>query len=107
MVITGSILLIEPGSEQQVRQDLKGFPEVTYHVQSSEGTELVVNLEAEDQGALEVLCSRLKADIPDIVEVAHVYINFEEEIKKIRTSKVDSETLFKPEYDSQSSHTEH
>ena len=107
MVITGSILLIEQGTDEQVLQGLKDFPEVTYHVQSSKGTELVVNLEAEDQGALEELCSRLKAAIPNIVEVAHVYVNFEEEIEKIRSGSKDGSKMFKPDFDSQSSRMEH
>lgn len=106
MVITGSILLIEPGSDDRVLQCLKDFPEVTYHVQSPEGTELVVNLEAEDQGALDELCSRLKTEIPHIVEVAHVCVNFEEEIEKIRSGAVDGSKMFQPDFDAQSSRIE-
>jgi hypothetical protein len=106
MVITGSILLIDQGSDDEVLKGLIDFTEVTYHVQSPEGTELVVNLEAEDQGALEELCFRLKAEIPHIVEVAHVYVNFEDEIEKIKACEAESETLFKPDFDAQSSRIE-
>ena len=80
MIITGSALLIEAGSTDTVLEGLKGFPEVTFHVQSEEGTELVVNLEAEDSAALERLCQALRERIPDIVDISHIYVNFDEEI---------------------------
>ena len=83
MIITGSTLLIEAGSIDTVLERLRGFPEVTFHVQSEDGTELVVNLEAEDSAALERLCQTLKDRIPDIIDISHIYVNFEEEIAKI------------------------
>jgi hypothetical protein len=85
MVITGSALFIEPGTSDTVREKLTSFPEVTFHVQSESGTELVINLEAENHEALERLCRDLKERIPEIVDVAHFYVNFEEEIDKIRS----------------------
>lgn len=83
MVITGSALFIEPGSYETVLERLKEFPEVTYRVASDSLTELVVNLEAESQDALEDLCDRLKEEIPEIVDITHLYVNFEEEVEKI------------------------
>jgi hypothetical protein len=83
MVITGSALFIEPGSYESVLKQLEEFPEVTYQVVSATGTELVVNLEAESQGELEDLCDRLKSRIRDILEITHMYINFEDEVDKI------------------------
>lgn len=85
MIITGSALFIEPGTSDSVRERLASFSEVTFHVQSDSGTELVINVEAEDQDALERLCQDLKERIPEIVEVAHFYVNFEEEIEKIKS----------------------
>ena len=96
MVITGSALLIERGSDAVVLARLKQFPEVTFHVKSESGTELVVNFEAEDHDALERLCSRLKEAIPEIIEIAHVYMNFEEEVEKIKSGKIDKRSLTKP-----------
>jgi nitrate reductase NapAB chaperone NapD len=97
MVITGSALIIERGSDATVLERLKKFPEVTFHVKSESGTELVVNLEAEDHDSLERLCSKLKESIPEIIEIAHVYMNFEEEIEKIKSVKIDNATLHSDE----------
>lgn len=83
MVITGSALFIEPGSYESVLKQLEEFPEVTYQVVSATGTELVVNLEVESQGELEDLCDRLKSRIAEILDITHMYINFEDEVDKI------------------------
>ena len=99
MVITGSALLIQPGSDAAVLERLKQFPEVTFHVESESGTELVVNFEAEDHDSLERVCSRLKEAIPEVIEIAHVYVNFEDEIEKIKSGKIDKRSLIKPKFD--------
>jgi nitrate reductase NapAB chaperone NapD len=99
MVITGSALLIQPGSDAAVLERLKQFPEVTFHVKSESGTELVVNFEAEDHDSLERLCSRLKEAIPEVIEIAHVYVNFEDEIEKIKSGTIDKRSLNKPKLD--------
>jgi nitrate reductase NapAB chaperone NapD len=99
MIITGSALMIEPGSDATVLERLKDFPEVTFHVKSASGTELVVNLEAEDHDSLEQICTRLKEAIPEIIEIAHVYMNFEDEIEKIKSGKIDKRSLAKPKLD--------
>ena len=64
MLITGSVILIEPAPIEKVLQALEGFPEVTFQVKSESGTELVVNFEAEDHEALEGICERLKERDP-------------------------------------------
>jgi nitrate reductase NapAB chaperone NapD len=83
MVITGSALLVQPGSSQKVIESLEAFPAVTFHAESPAGTELVVNLEAENTNALEELCSSLKAAIPQIIDVAHISVNFEDEVERM------------------------
>jgi hypothetical protein len=93
MIITGSALFIEPGTSDTVLERLRDFPEVTFRVQSESGTELVVNLEAEDHQALERLCLHLTERIPELVEIAHFSVNFEEEIEKIRSGTFDRSTL--------------
>ncbi len=98
MVITGSAVFVEPGSAEEVLDHLRRYPQVTYHVTSDAGTELVVNLEADDFDELELLCDRLKQEISDIVDIAHIYANFEEEIEKIQSGKVDKERLKKPKF---------
>lgn len=98
MVITGSAILVEPGTDEKVLESLKQYPDITFHVKSDSGTELVVNLEAEDFDALEKLCSRLKEEIADIVEVAHIYVNFEDEVEKIQSGKIDKKRYSKPKF---------
>ncbi len=96
MVITGSGIFIEPGTDREVLESLKGFPEVTFQVKSESGTELVVNLEAENNHALEDLCVRLKENIPQIVDIGHMYVNFEEEVEKIQAPGIDRPDLHDP-----------
>ena len=98
MVITGSVLLIQPGSDQAVLARLKAFPRVTFHIQSQSSLEMVVNLEAENMTALEHLCTLLRQGIPEILDIAHVYVNFEEEVEKIETGQYDKNELRKPKF---------
>jgi len=84
MIITGSVLFVRPGDDGKALLALEKFPAVTFHVRSESGTELVVNLEAEDHGELEDLCKQLQEQIPEILEIGHLYVNFEEEIEKMR-----------------------
>jgi nitrate reductase NapAB chaperone NapD len=99
MIITGSVILVEPGMDRIVLARLPEFSAVTFHVKSETGTELVVNLEAQDSLSLEQLCTDLKASIPEIVDIAHLYVNFEEEIERIGTGKTDRKSRAKPELD--------
>jgi hypothetical protein len=82
MIITGSALFVQPGSSERVKNLLRKYPQVTFQVQSDSGTELIVNLEVENQVELDRLCALLKEEITEIVDVAHVYMNMEDEIKK-------------------------
>ena len=97
MVITGSALLIQPDSLETVLDKLKKFSGVTYYVSSDAKTELVVTLEAEDHHALDQLCSELTQNIPEILNITHVYVNFEEEVEKTRTGRVNHNKYPKPE----------
>ncbi len=101
MIITGSALFIEPGSHEAVLERLKVFPEVTFHVASDSRTELVITIEAQDHADLERLCREMQEQIPEIVEVAHLYINFEEEIERIQSGNVDRASLCKPSCEEQ------
>lgn len=98
MIITGSVLLIEPGTSETVIDLLKGFPEVTCQATSQYGAEIIINLEADDHFGLEELCSRLKQAIPQIVDVAHVYVNFDEETGKTEKVKVPRSIQERPEF---------
>jgi nitrate reductase NapAB chaperone NapD len=93
MIITGSALFIEPDTHKQVIEKLREFPEVTFQAKSESGTELVVNLEAEDQGALERVCDALKERIPEIIDVTHIYVNFEEEVEKMTGRRTHEDPL--------------
>ena len=89
MVITGSVILIELGSDPEVLQALEGFPEVTFQVKSEAGTELVVNFEAQDHEALEGICEKLKGQISQIIDITHIYVNFEEMVEKALSGETD------------------
>ncbi len=89
VVITGSVILIEPDSDREVLQALEGFPEVTFQVKSESGTELVVNFEANDHEALEGICEKLKEQIHQIIDITHIYMNFEEEVEKALSGETD------------------
>lgn len=80
MVITGSAIFVNPRNSVHVQERLREFREITFHVCSSCGSELIVNFEVENQTALEKFCSHLKTRIPEIIDIGHIYINFEEEV---------------------------
>ena len=86
MIITGSAIMVRPGTSNLVEQKLRAFPEVTFHGKSASGTELVVNFECEDQDELGVLCFNIRDSVPEIIDIGHIYINFEEEIEKMMAS---------------------
>lgn len=96
MIITGSAIFVEPGMDGSVVERLKEFPGVTFHVKSDSGTELVVNFEAENHAALEALCATLKEKIPQIVEISHIYVNFEDEIDNIRSGGATKDSFPRP-----------
>jgi nitrate reductase NapAB chaperone NapD len=91
MVITGSVILVQPGAHEVVEEALKDFPFVTYHAKSEEGTDLVVNFEAESTADLERLVNEVKAAIPEIVEINHIYVNFEDEIEDMVSRERDQD----------------
>lgn len=85
MVITGSVIMVMPGSDVVVEEKLRSFPQVTCHAKSNSGMDIIVNVEADNHHELESLCQKIKDDIPEIIDIGHVYINFEEEIQKIES----------------------
>jgi nitrate reductase NapAB chaperone NapD len=99
VVISGTALFIQPGSSASVIARLHDFPAVTFHVQSEAGTELVVTVEAHDFNALERICDDLKQGIPQIVDIAHVYVNFEDEVEKIQSGMEPSSSVSKRDFD--------
>ena len=85
MVITGSVIMVGPGSDIIVEEMLRGFPQVTFHGKSDSGMDLIINIEADNHYELESLCQEIKDTIPEVIDIAHVYINFEDEIEKIES----------------------
>lgn len=83
MIITGSAIMVRTGTDKVVQQKLESFPQVTLHCASNSGTDLVVTFECDDQEALEGLCTAIRNSIPEIVDIGHIYINFEDEIEKM------------------------
>lgn len=83
MIITGTAILVQNGATRDVIRSLKNYPEVTFQVHSECGTELIVNMEADDQRSLEALCARIRHDIPQVMDIAHVYFHMEDEVEKL------------------------
>ncbi len=98
MIITGSALFVEPDKSEKVKQGLAGFPEITFHCESQSSLEMVVTIEAEGTRDLDRICSELKSRMPEIVDIAHLYVNFEDEVERISGcfSRVDDRE--KPTY---------
>lgn len=94
MIITGSALFIKRESYDDVLEGLKLFPEVTFHAASDSHGALVITIEANDHYDLERLCRDMQEQIAGIVEVAHLSINFEEEIDKIRSGRFERASLY-------------
>ena len=94
MIVTGSALFITSESYETVLEGLKAFPEVTFYAASESRTELVIAIEAQDHHDLERLCRDLQEQIPGIVEVAHLSVNFEEEIDKIQSGQFERASLY-------------
>lgn len=83
MVITGSVIYVRPQDSDPVVRKLAEYPQITFHVGSDDGSELIVNFEVQSQLELEPFCRMLKTEVPEIVDIAHVYINFEDEVDSL------------------------
>jgi nitrate reductase NapAB chaperone NapD len=81
---------------ERVKSGLSRFPEITVHGQSDSSSEIVITIEALSAGDLDRICEELKREISGIVDIAHLYVNFEEELEKI----LDSSTKGRPGPDS-------
>ena len=84
MIITGSAIMVRSGTDKAVEKKLDAFSQVTFHGSSDSGTDLIVNFECSGQEELESLCRTIKDSIPEILDIGHIYINFEEEIDKMK-----------------------
>jgi nitrate reductase NapAB chaperone NapD len=84
MIITGSAIMVRSGTDKSVERKLEAFPQVTFHGKSNSGTDLIVNFECGDQEELESLCRTIRDSIPEIVDIGHIYVNFEDEIEKMK-----------------------
>lgn len=89
MVITGSAIFVNPQDSGLVTSRLSEFNQITFQVASESGSELIVNFEAENQDELDKFCRYLRAEIPEIIDIGHIYINFEEEIEQLKVLSAD------------------
>ena len=89
MVITGSAIFVNPQDSGLVTRKLSEFNQITFQVASESGSELIVNFEAENQDELDEFCRYLRAEIPEIIDIGHIYINFEEEIEQLKVLSAD------------------
>lgn len=89
MIITGSAIFVSPKDSEQVLQRLQEFSQITFQVASDNRSELIVNFEAKNQDELERFCENLRTDIPEIIDIGHIYINFEDEIDYLKGLSAD------------------
>lgn len=85
MIFSGSILTIEAGARESVKAYLADYPQIEIHQETEDGRQLVIVVEAADDKALESLCRSLQEN-PQILDVAHHYFHFEEEVDEIRAT---------------------
>ncbi len=85
MIFSGSILTIDAGARESVKAYLADYPQIEIHQETEDGRQIVIVIEADDDKALESLCQLLKEN-PQILDVAHHYFHFEEEVEEIRAT---------------------
>jgi nitrate reductase NapAB chaperone NapD len=82
MIFTGSLLTYKSESANDVVYFLKQFSEIEIYAISEEKNGIIVVIEAKTEEELEELCSTLLKN-ENIIDIAHHYLNFEEEVEKI------------------------
>jgi nitrate reductase NapAB chaperone NapD len=98
LIITGSALFIEPDSSKRVKSLASEFPEVTVYAESQSGSEIIITIEADGEMDLDRICNELRARIPEIVDIAHLYVNFEDEIEKFTGNSDQGKGVEAPTY---------
>lgn len=82
MIFTGSLITYRSEYADEVTYFLKQFPEIDVYGISEEKNGIIVVIEASTQEELEELCNKLIQN-ENIIDIAHHYLNFEEEVEKI------------------------
>lgn len=83
MIISGSLITINGNSGNDVEHFVNQYPEIEIHTRSEDGCQLVVTIETADDQELERLSSIVKAHT-GVLDIAHHYFHFEEEVEVIR-----------------------
>jgi len=82
MIFTGSLVTFKGKSAEEIANFLKQFPQIEIFGVAEEKNGIIVVIEAHTQDEIEELCNRLLQN-ENIIDIAHHYLNFEEEVEKI------------------------
>jgi nitrate reductase NapD len=81
MIFSGSLITIKDNTIKEVKEFLKKYSQIDIYTTSEDETQLVVAIEEESDSSLEELCFKISKH-PDIINIAHHYFHFEEEVDK-------------------------
>jgi len=87
MLIVGSVINIIENTAEKVERIIEKYKEIEVYPNTTDKNKLIVVFEVENEERLQELCTELK-NYDEIIDVAHHYCNFEEEIEKIKNGKV-------------------
>lgn len=82
MIFSGSLITVKKNRLESVEEFLKKYPQVEIYSSSDDRQNIVVAMEAESDEKLEELCQTLSCH-DDIINIAHHYFHFEEEVNEI------------------------
>jgi nitrate reductase NapAB chaperone NapD len=92
MLIVGSVINIIENTAENVKKIIEKYKEIEIYPNTTDKNKLIVVFEVENEEKLQELCSELK-NYDEIIDIAHHYCNFEEEIEKIKSGKITPEVL--------------
>jgi nitrate reductase NapD len=81
MIFSGSLITIKNDKLDNVKEFLKKYSQIDIYTISDDNTQIVVAIEEENDKTLEILCQQIN-DHPDIINIAHHYFHFEDEVEK-------------------------
>lgn len=90
MLIVGSVINIVEDSYEGAKKIIEKYKEIEIYQNTSDKNKIIVVFEIEDEERLNELCCELKG-YDQIIDIAHHYCNFEEEIENIKSKKVSPE----------------
>ncbi|MEC9491624.1 chaperone NapD [Flexistipes sp.] len=82
MIFSGSLITVKENKLSDVTEFLKNYPQVEIYTSAEDKQNIVVAIEAESDEELEELSKTLNSN-ENIINIAHHYFHFEEEVEEI------------------------